>query len=391
MSLNTKNIVVVSVTTRNYIYRARVFFDSVAAFLPEAQRIVCCVDEVGRDLDFSKDSFEIVDAASLGILRYEQLALALTPTALCCLLKPYAVQFALQDSAISKVIYIDNDMALFRDPTEILSGLEAASCVLTPHHLYPLPTASIPDEQELHSFGIFNAGIFGFRRCDESMCFLKWWAEWMLDPRRFHFQSGYDQVWLNYVPVYCPSYAVLRDPTYNVAFWNLAERDLHLEKDGFCCGTRKLTTFHFSNFNENHPESLVWPRSVSNYTPSEATEKIATDIVSKWEKAGMMESLATGYGYSKWPDGREVTQDQRQVAYTLWDELPRDMDPWSSDLQSKYPDIYHKIFGITQLPSLKKENFFAAAFRFVLELSLRKIGRGMKRFIKPLKESSPAE
>ena len=144
MSLNTKNIVVVSVTTRNYIYRARVFFDSVAAFLPEAQRIVCCVDEVGRDLDFSKDSFEIVDAASLGILRYEQLALALTPTALCCLLKPYAVQFALQDSAISKVIYIDNDMALFRDPTEILSGLEAASCVLTPHHLYPLPTASIP-------------------------------------------------------------------------------------------------------------------------------------------------------------------------------------------------------------------------------------------------------
>ena len=102
-----------------------------------------------------------------------------------------------------------------------------------------------------------------------------------------------------------------------------------------------------------------------------------------------MESLATGYGYSKWPDGSEVTQDQRQVANTLWDELPRDMDPWSSDLPSKYPEIYRKIFEITELVSLKKENFFAGVFRFVLDLSLRKIGRGLKRFFKVFKRKQP--
>lgn len=380
---NPYQVAVVSVSTRNYLYRARVLFDSVAEFLPEARRIVLCVDEVGAGADFSKDSFEIVEAASLGIPRYAHLALALNPTALCCLLKPYAVQFAFQNPTISKVIYIDNDMALFREPAEMLSALDSASCVLTPHHLVPLPAGSIPDEQALHSFGIFNAGILGFRRCEESMKFLTWWAEWMLHPRRFHFQSGYDQVWLNYVPVYCPNYAVLRDPSYNVAFWNLAERDLQLQEDKFYCGKSKLTAFHFSNFNENHPESLVWPRVVSNYTPSEATEKIAADIVSKWEKAGKMEILASGYGYAKWPDGSEVTQDQRQVANTLWDELPQDWNPWSKEFPAKYPEIHRKIFGISELASLKKESFFAAAFRFILNLSLWKIGRGLKRFLEP--------
>ena len=384
-------IAIVSVSTRNYLYRARVLFDSVAEYLPEAHQIVCCVDQVGQGSDFSKDSFEIVEAASLGVPRYGHLALALHPTALCCLLKPHAVHFAFQDPAISKVIYIDNDMPLYRKPVEILTALETASCVLTPHHLSPLPAGSIPDEQALQSFGIFNAGIFGFRRCDESMKFLAWWAEWMLDPRRFHFQSGYDQVWLNYVPVYCPNYAVMRDPSYNVAFWNLVERNLKLKEDGFFCGEKKLTTFHFSNFNEAHLESLVWPPSVSNYTRNDATKKIAADIVSKWDKARKMESLATGYGYSKWPDGREVTQDQRQVANTLWDELPQDWNPWSKEFPAKYPEIYRKIFGINELASLKKENFFAGAFRFVLDLSLRKIGRGLKRFLKPLKESSLAE
>lgn len=382
---------IVSIATRNYLYRARVLFDSLAEFLPEARRIVCCVDEVDQRHDFSKDSFEVIEAASLGIPRYAQVSLALNPTAMCCLLKPYAVQFAFQDSAISKVIYIDNDMALFREPTEMLAALEAASCVLTPHHLSPLPAGSIPDEQALHSFGIFNAGIFGFRRCEESMKFLAWWAKWMLDPRRFHFRSGYDQVWLNYVPVYCPNYAVLRDPTYNVAFWNIAERDLQLQEDGFYCGKRKLTAFHFSNFNETHPESLVWPRTVSNYTPSEATEKIASEIVAKWENFGKMESTALGYGYAKWPDGSEVTPQQRQCALAHWDEIPQNWNPWGEDFTSTPSPICRKIIGNLELGSLQKENILVAAFRFVLDLSLRKIGRGLKWFLKPAKKSKPAE
>jgi hypothetical protein len=364
---------IVSVATRNYLYRAQALFESIAEHFPEAKRIVCCADYCDFPASTSERSFEIVAASELGIPRYRQIAFALNPTALCCFLKPYAVQFALQNDSISRVIYIDNDMALFRCPSDLLKALETSSCVFTPHHLHPLKIGAIPDEQVLHTFGIFNAGILGFRRCEETLSFLNWWADWMGNPRRFHFQSGYDQVWLNYAAVYCPNHAILRDPTYNVAFWNLSERDLWLEGKEFYCGSKKLTTFHFSNFSEAHPESLVWPPNVSNYTRNDATEKIAADIVSKWEKCGKNESLALGYGYAKWPDGSEVTLQERQALCFQWDELPMDVDPWRSDFPDRYPEIYQKI----RIQAISHENSvnnrLKTIARWLLDLSLRKI------------------
>jgi hypothetical protein len=384
--LNKKNVetnnpfvALVTVTTRNYLYRVQALLESVAEHLPEAKRIVCCADDFDFSTPPSELPFQVIAASSLGVPRFSQLAFGLNPTALCCLLKPYAVKFALQDDSISRVIYIDNDMALFRRPSELLEALETSSCVFTPHHLQPLEAGSKPDEQALHTFGIFNAGILGFRRCEETLSFLNWWADWMGNPRRFHFQSGYDQVWLNYAPIYCPNSAILRDPTYNVAFWNLSERDLRLEGREFYCGTKKLTTFHFSNFSEAHPESLVWPPSVSNYTRNDATEKIAADIVTKWEKCGKMESLALGYGYAKWPDGSEVTQQEREALCALWDELPKDIDPWRSDFPTCYPEIYKKI----RIQGQPHENPFQKRLktigRWFLDLSLRKIVKAILR------------
>ena len=211
----SSNTTIVSVTTRNYLYRARVSFDSVAEFLPGTKRILCCVDEVGQGSDIIKDSFEIVQAASLGIPRYEQLALALNPTALCCLLKPFIAKHSFECNSIQKIIYIDNDIGLYRRPVELLNLLDTKSIVLTPHHLRSLPANSIPNEENLFRFGLCNAGNFGVSRQTESIEFLNWWANWMLEPRRLHVHTGYDQVWLNYALAHCPSHAVLRDPTYN--------------------------------------------------------------------------------------------------------------------------------------------------------------------------------
>jgi hypothetical protein len=63
-------IAVVSVTTRNYLYRTRVLFDAVANHLPDARRIVCCADRLDGLCDPAKEAFEIVEAANLGVPQF---------------------------------------------------------------------------------------------------------------------------------------------------------------------------------------------------------------------------------------------------------------------------------------------------------------------------------
>jgi hypothetical protein len=64
------DLAVVSVSTRNYLYRARVLFDAVAKHRPEVRGIVCCVDRLDGVCDPAKEAFEIVEAASRGIARF---------------------------------------------------------------------------------------------------------------------------------------------------------------------------------------------------------------------------------------------------------------------------------------------------------------------------------
>src|SRR6185503_15926859 len=62
-----------------------------------------------------------------------------------------------------------------------------------------------------------------------------------------------DQKWMDFAPAFAAATFVLRDPGYNVAYWNLHERTLHLREHGWqvdCVdGTRsELAFFHFSGF-----------------------------------------------------------------------------------------------------------------------------------------------
>ena len=88
-------------------------------------------------------------------------------------------------------------------------------------------------------------------------------------------------------------------------------------------------SFHFSNFSEDHPERLVWPEALSNFTRTEATDALLVEMVSRWSKAGRANCLSWGYGFSRWPDRSDVTSAERDIAKTRWDELPTSANPWA--------------------------------------------------------------
>jgi len=334
------DLAVVTVTTRNYLYRTRALFESVQHFLPGSLGIACCADSLQGTGDPANENFKVVEAASLQLPRYSQLAFALNATALCCALKPHAIKFVLRDTRIRRVLYIDNDIGLYRTPVELLALLEAHSFVLTPHHLNPLSVGTRPNETVLLPFGIYNAGLFAVKQSKEVSDFIDWWGDWMLDPRHLDSLWAYDQTWLNYVPVYCPQSCVLRDPSYNVAFWNLPERDFKMNEESFYCGEKPLTAFHLSNFNEDHPESLFWPARKCNYPSTKATRSVASDIVAKWARNGRDQCLAYGYGYANWSNGEPIKFEEREKMKGLWDDLPQELNLWAPGFASDELEAY---------------------------------------------------
>jgi hypothetical protein len=230
----------------------------------------------------------------------------------------------------------------------------------------------VPSEKTLVTFGIFNAGIIGVRRSEESIAFLEWWKEWMLDPRHLVFTAGYDQVWLNYAPIYCLQMKVLRDPSYNVAFWNLHERGLTVGDDGIVrCGKEQLTAYHFSYFNPDYPEHLVWPVEFSGHAKYAAIDSLTADMLAKWHAAGRQVTQSWGYGFSQWPDGTCVSEAQRELVKLNWDTIPTRADPWtmragveklykpvrpqvSSDQQGGMKEWLRKMLGISPLAVIRK-------------------------------------
>jgi glycosyltransferase involved in cell wall biosynthesis len=86
-----------------------------------------------------------------------------------------------------------------------------------------------------------------------AVSFLTFWEEANFAPGAFHDTAGYqtDQQHLNWALVTVPDAAVLRDSRYNVAYWNLHERDFRFEKhekQPFRVDGRPLGFFHFSGY-----------------------------------------------------------------------------------------------------------------------------------------------
>ena len=81
----------------------------------------------------------------------------------------------------------------------------------------------MPGEREILLAGIYN---LGFLALGGDVCrFLDWWQErlsWdcVIAPEQGLFV---DQRWMDFVPG-CFDHVILRDPSYNVAYWNVHSR-----------------------------------------------------------------------------------------------------------------------------------------------------------------------
>jgi hypothetical protein len=197
------------------------------------------IDYLGSNFIYLKELIEIFP-------EIEDFSVYYDVVEFCTALKPYVLTFLLQ-KGFKTATFLDPDIEVF---SKLDSGVEIAESVgiaITPHRLTPAqPKSSYFNEIDFLQYGVFNLGYITVSPLAHQM--LDWWRERMQWFATRHLGSHIftDQKWANLIPCYF-DFGVVRNKGYNVATWNIDERDLYLNKDGILyCGEDELAFIHFS-------------------------------------------------------------------------------------------------------------------------------------------------
>jgi glycosyltransferase involved in cell wall biosynthesis len=255
---------VFTVATPDYFAQAKAVILSAAEHNPKLEAFIFLLGENLKKENFRCPGVKVFFFDDLVKENPElySLAFKLRVFNLCCALKPFFAEqlFRLYPS-IKKTVYLDADMMVFSEMSEVFDRLSQASVVLTPHVLDPSKTLNdgfMPSEGRILSSGSFNMGFFAVSRTEEGLHFLRWWRQRTFFKCIRNFSEGYfdDQKWIDLVPGLFPNSHILKHPGYNVAYWNLHERTVTREQEGYRVNSEKLVIYHFSGWNIAQPYIL---------------------------------------------------------------------------------------------------------------------------------------
>lgn len=140
-----------------------------------------------------------------------------------------------------KSFYCDSDLYFLAEPLAAIAALDFSGALLTPHQVAPMSDES---DFQMSRTGVFNSGFFGVAGSVGGEV-VSWLAHksrhyCLLEPEEGIFV---DQKWLDLIPAIFKDVMILRDPGYNLAYWNIKirgfdENTVFLHLSGFDLNTR---------------------------------------------------------------------------------------------------------------------------------------------------------
>jgi glycosyltransferase involved in cell wall biosynthesis len=244
-----KSVQICTIVARNYIPAARVLSKSFLEQHPEGRVAVLVLDDVGQSIDDSAERFEVLRPEDLfeDSIELHRMQTIYELTEFATSMKPWLLRYLL-DRGADSVLYLDPDIAVFDRLDELVELAESTGIVLIPHARAPIPRdGKMTSESAILAVGIYNLGFIGVGR--KSGTFLDFWQERLRrecrnDPTNMRFV---DQRWVDFVPAMFES-TIVRDPRFNVAYWNLHEREVEWTGDHYEVEGRPLGFFHFSGY-----------------------------------------------------------------------------------------------------------------------------------------------
>lgn len=294
---------------------ATVLGESFLEFHPESRFVIATIDSFSPPLLRSSSNIEYLDVGDLSAMidEFWLMATIYDVTEFATSIKPFVMRNLLSESDV--VLYIDPDIVIYDRLDVLVERSQRYSITLTPHCLLPMERDEhTPSEHDIMQSGVYNLGYIGVSKGSEG--FLDWWAEHLRrdaisDPTRHLFT---DQRWIDLaVPIFRPD--IIEKPEYNVAYWNLDQRNLSLVDGSVYVNGECLKFFHFSGFDPKRPWWLskhhpVTPRVLvsSNAALQVLCEDYAHRLLEIEERLGQ----AHKYRWSEIVPGFSLSRDLRR-------------------------------------------------------------------------------
>ena len=317
-----------SIATRNYLSRLRVMATSFLDHHPGAGVAVLLVDDVHGDVDAADEPFDVVRPADLDLEaeEFHRMATYYDVLELCTSLKPWLFRHLLRRDPASPVIYLDPDIRIYAPLTEIGLLARRHGIVLTPHVTTPMPRdGKLIDEDAILGSGIYNLGFIALT--DDAQPFLDFWMERLRRDCRIDKRSQrfVDQRWVDLVPGLFDCH-ILRDPSYNVAYWNLDQRRLGGGPGRYTVEGGPLHFFHFSGFDPEVPDQLSrWqcdrPRVLLSERPDVAG--ICAEYAAALRASRRPQDGDPTYAFAELPNGVTLSRELRQLYWERVDAADR--------------------------------------------------------------------
>jgi glycosyltransferase involved in cell wall biosynthesis/SAM-dependent methyltransferase len=307
-----------TIIARNYLPAARVLAKSFRKQHSSAQFTVLIVDDVNAQVDDVVEGFDILRPQDIGIEPDEVLRMAAIyeVTEFCTAVKPWLLQTLLEAGA-DAVVYLDPDIKVFARLDEVEQATQEVGIVLTPHVTKPMPRDGLStSETDVLLSGIYNLGFIAVTKAATD--FLSFWKirlrrDCIRDPENMRFV---DQRWVDFVPGLYPVH-IIRDSSYNVAYWNLDHRDLTYRDGRYLVDGDPLHFYHFSGYSPTTPYLLSkhqgprYPRILLSDHPVVARicDEYGTDLLD----AGYGEEGGAEYAFTRLANGLVLDVPMRRL------------------------------------------------------------------------------
>jgi hypothetical protein len=331
--------------TANYLPKAAALAHSVKRVHPDATFHVVLSDELPDCPPSTTAAFDsIINVRDLPIDRLPAWIFRHRLVELCTAVKGTAFEYIADRFGAERIFYFDPDIIVSNRIDDLLRTLDRHTILLTPHQTDPETDhqAILDNEHCCLRHGVYNLGFLAVRMTGQGRKFISWWAD---RTRRFCYDdvpNGLftDQRWVDLAPAFFDDIAIIRDPQYNVATWNLTHRratgraPFDIQING-----RPLIFYHFSGFDSGAQKVMLdrygWHSPV--------LFELRDWYIDRCEKLGQTTLSKVPCVYNFFGNGSKIT-DAHRLLYRRRDDLMAAFpDPFdASDPRRSYFHWYEK-------------------------------------------------
>ena len=210
--------------------------------------------------------------------------------------------------------------------------------------------------------GIFNLGFIGISNSAEAAEFLDWYKDrckylCFIEPNTGIFV---DQKWVELAIVFWKNIFIVRDPGYNVSFWNLHERVIDR---GMVNKTSNLIFYHFSSIDIENESILSKHDRTVGFDSHPELRSLYVEYRRTVYNNEYVKYRNISYGYNYFADGFAISILERRLYAMIAEYCPH---PFLLSKKEFYKTLNH--YGKMVPQNVIRSFIFAKAAFFLLKI-----------------------